>query len=581
MLNRVSETTMHRVRWLLTLGWLLLIASFFGDPITVLFTQPDNLASPFHVHPELSADPQTCIKIRDGCMPQPPFAMGALIWWAMVVPAGIFILLVFGHEFWRRICPLSFLSQIPRALGIQRTRTIVDSETGEKRRVLVTITSNSWLGRNHLYVQFGLFVLGLGGRILFTNSNRHVLGGFLLATIACAILVGYLYAGKSWCQYFCPMAPVQMVYTGPRSLLGSQAHTISKPAVTQSMCRTVDKETGSDRSACVNCKMPCIDIDAEKAYWSELSKPGRRLVQYGYLGMVIAFYLYYYLYAGNWDYYFSGAWTHEDDQVAKILDPGFYIHGTVIPIPKLFAVYITFAVLIAITVFFGYLLEKFCRTYAARRGHPISARQAQHLAFTIFTAGSFWTFFSYGARPSLNRLPTIPLLGFNALVVLVGAMWLYRTLKRTRAQYEREEMATSLRKQLKKLPLDSKSLGDRKIEDLSADEVYTLMKVLSGYSQQLRLQTYTGLVQDLLEQQVITTAASFEFFKKLRDDMQLTDVDHFAAIEAIAQINPSLLQASQNQPELESQDAITLAKTIGSRLRAQRSFVSRKTKPAP
>jgi len=39
--------------------------------------------------------------------------------WGAVVPTSIFILLVFGHEFWRRICPLSFLSQIPRALGWQ------------------------------------------------------------------------------------------------------------------------------------------------------------------------------------------------------------------------------------------------------------------------------------------------------------------------------------------------------------------------------------------------------------------------------------------------------------------------------
>ena len=103
----------------------------------------------------------------------------------------------------------------------------------------------------------------------------------------------YLYAGKSWCQYFCPMAIVQTVYTGPRSLLGSQNHLQPKAAVTQSMCRMVDPKTGKEQSACVSCKAPCIDVDAEKTYWAELNKPGRRLVQYGYLGMVIAFYLYY------------------------------------------------------------------------------------------------------------------------------------------------------------------------------------------------------------------------------------------------------------------------------------------------
>lgn len=579
MLNKVSETTMHRVRWLLTLGWLTLIASFFYDPFTGFFTQETNFASPFRLRPEIYLDADLCVKIRDACMPERPFAMGALMWWAMIVPAGIFILLVFGHEFWRRICPLSFLSQIPRALGIQRKRKVIDPITGELRRELVAISPDSWLGRHHLYVQFGLFVLGLGGRILFTNSDRIALGSFLIATIFCAILVGYLFAGKSWCHYFCPMAPVQMVYTGPRSLLGSQAHMVPKPAVTQSMCRTVDAATGNDRSACVNCKMPCIDIDAEKAYWTELSKPGRRLVQYGYLGMVIAFYLYYYLYAGNWDYYFSGAWTHEEDQVAKVFDPGFYIHGILIPIPKAIAVYITFAGLIAVTVFLGWFLEKSYRMYASRFGQRVSAQQTQHVIFTLFTAASFWTFFSYGARPSLNRLPPILLLGFNALVVLVGAMWLYRTLGRTRAKYEREEMATSLRKQIKRLNLDPETLGGIPPEALNSDEVYILMKVLGGYSQQLRLQTYTGLVQDLLEQQLVETAASFDFFKKLRDDLQLTDADHFRTIEAIAAANPAILTSAQAHQPLEPADSVTLAKTIGTPVRSRKNQPPRKPNP--
>jgi len=146
----------------------------------------------------------------------------------------------------------------------------------------VTIGENSWLGQNHLYVQGGLFFIGLGLRILFVNGHRASLGIFLIFTIACAILVGYLFAGKSWCNYFCPMSPVQMIYTGPRSLLGSQGHLEQKPAITQSMCRTINPETGKEQSACVSCKMPCIDIDAEKTYWTELNKErARRLIRLG------------------------------------------------------------------------------------------------------------------------------------------------------------------------------------------------------------------------------------------------------------------------------------------------------------
>lgn len=560
MLHKVSEKTMHGIRWVLTLGWFLLIASLFYDPITPMWTQPDNLASPFRV------DPNRCIAIRNDCLLQMPFAMSALIWWAMIVPAAIFILLVFGHEFWRRICPLSFLSQIPRALGIQRKRKTLDPVTGEVRWEGMTIAETSWLGRNHLYFQFGLFVLGLGIRILFINSDRMALGSFLIATIFCAILIGYLFAGKSWCHYFCPMAPVQQIYTGPRSLLGSQTFREQKPAITQSMCRTVDPQTGKEFSACVGCKAACFDIDAEKTYWAELKKPGRRLVQYGYLGMVIAFYLYYFLYAGNWDYYFSGAWTRENDQIAKVFDTGFYIYGYAIPIPKAIAVFITFAVLIAITVTIGFILEKLCRRLVVWRGRPISAEQAQHLTFTLFTVASFWTFFSYGARPSLNRLPLYPLLTFNALIVLVGSVWLYRTLKRTRAQYERENMANSLRQQLQKLSIDSSLLEGRSLDELTPDEIYTLVKVMQGVSERVRLQTYIGVVLDLLSQKTTDVSGSFEFCRKLREDLQLKDSDHFATIEAIASTKPEVLVSSPSQAS-QFHEVDTLATTIARRSR--------------
>jgi hypothetical protein len=555
MLNNVPEKTMHRIRWLLVIGWLVLIASFFYDPITPLFTQPDNLASPFRVRPD------HCIKLRELCLPQTTFSMSAIIWWAMIVPSGIFILMVFGHEFWRRICPLSFLSQIPRALGIQRRRKVVDPVTGEMRREVVAITENSWLGRNHLYVQSGLFFLGLVLRILYINSDRTALGSFLILTILCAILVGYLYAGKSWCHYFCPMAPVQLVYTGPRSLLGSKAlQQGTKAPITQSMCRTVNPQTGQEQSACVGCKAPCLDIDAEKTYWAELRKPGRRIVQYGYLGMVIAFYLYYFLYAGNWDYYFTGAWTHEEDQVARVFDTGFYIYGHALPIPKAIAVIITFAVLAAITYVIGLIAERLCRIFVVWKGRPISAEQAQHVVFTLFTVVSFWTFFSYGARPSLNRLPHYPLLTFNALIVLVGSIWLYRTLRRTRGQYERESMVVSLRQQLQKLPLDPALLGGRTFDELTPDEVYTLVKVMQGVSGGMRLQTYIGVVLDLLQQEVTDVSGSFEFCKRLRQDLQLQDSEHFDAIEAIASTKPEVLVSSR--PANHHRNELTLATTI-------------------
>jgi hypothetical protein len=336
-LGQFSERKAHQLRWYLTLGWLILIFSLFYDPLTIQLTDPAGIKSPFQI------DLSSCVEVQGHCLANNPYALGARIFWAMIVPAGLLIIFVLGHEYWRRICPLSFLSQIPRALGWQRKRKITNAKTGKVRYELITIDAKSWLGKNYLYLQFGLLYLGLVCRILFVNSDRISLGIFLVLAIFAAIGVGYLYAGKSWCQYFCPMAPVQLVFTGPRGLLGSQAHGSQSKSLSQSTCREIDSHSGREKSACVGCQSPCVDIDAERAYWDKIHDPAHKFIRYGYIGLVFGFYWYYFLYAGNWKYYYSGAWTHEESQLASLFNPGYYLWGQAIPIPKLIAVPLTLA----------------------------------------------------------------------------------------------------------------------------------------------------------------------------------------------------------------------------------------------
>ena len=155
MLANISERQIHRVRWVLSIGWLILIVSLFYDPITSWLTYPENTLSPLKINLE------NCVIVQGSCLKETPYALGAPIFWGVIVPSAIFILLVFGHEFWRRICPLSFISQIPRALKWQRQKKNVTQKTDKVKNELVKVAKNSWLFRNAIYLQGGLFFVGL------------------------------------------------------------------------------------------------------------------------------------------------------------------------------------------------------------------------------------------------------------------------------------------------------------------------------------------------------------------------------------------------------------------------------------
>ncbi|MFB2895415.1 FAD-binding oxidoreductase [Aerosakkonemataceae cyanobacterium BLCC-F50] len=527
MLSQVSEKTMHSVRWVLVIGWLILIASLFYDPISPYLTDPNNLTSPFQ-------DPIRCVLVQGKCLDvKASYQMGTRIFWGMVIPCAIAIVLVFGHETWRRICPLYFLSQIPRALNLQP---------------ILNIEKNRWLTNNHLYIQFGFFFIGLNARILFVNSARPVLGLFLILTISLAIAMVFLYDGRSWCHYVCPFNIVQMVFTGPRGLLGSEAHKAPAKSITQSMCRTIDETTGQEKSACINCKSPCLDIDAERTYWDSLTQPGRKLIQYGYLGLVTSYFIYYFLYSGNFDYYYSGVWTHETDQLASLFTPGFYIYDRAIPIPKIIAAPITLAFGVFISYVICRKLEKIYKAYLRKKNPNITQSEVLHRVFSICTFVSFNIFFIYGGRPEILRFPTPVQLAFNALVILVSTLWLYRTWGRSAEKYTRESLADKLRHQLKKMTLDfSEFLEGRSLDNLKPDEVYVLAKVLPNATQQEKLQVYKGVLEEALEAGNTNASSSLEILQDLRQKLSISESEHYTILTELGIENPDLLDPNQKR----------------------------------
>jgi hypothetical protein len=544
MFAQMSERRMHWTRWILTIAWLIIIGSLFYDPWTPILTQPDHPWSPFRLT-------NSCIAVQGKCLVEQPYALAPTLFWGAIVPSAIFILLVFGHELWRRICPLSFLSQIPRALGWQRQLQRKNPSTGKVRYELAKIKPDSWLGQNYPYLQFGWLFVGLCGRILFFNADRLILAGWLLLTIVMAIAVGYLYGGKSWCNYFCPMSPVQKVYSLPTGLLGSKAHTNSQN-ITQSMCRTVLPD-GQEQSACVACQNSCIDIDSERAYWDRLDKSQESWLRYSYVGLVIGYFVYYYLYAGNWDYYFSGAWARQPDQLATLWSPGFYLGGQAINIPKLVAVPLVLGMFTLIGYQSGRWLEKRAKVYGQQHSPPIAPEVIKHRLFTLCTFGIFNFFFIFGGRPLIQLLPLWSQYFYELSLVLLSTLWAYRTWQRSPDLYTRENLAGRFRKQLEKLQLDITSLLEgRSLNDLNTHEVYILARVLPGFTRQKRRDAYRGVVREALQEGYVNYSSSLEVLQQLRQELGITDDEHREVLEALGIEDPELLNPDR-QRSLENQ----------------------------
>ena len=521
MFSRISERYMHITRWILTIGWIILIISLFYDPFSPRLTKDYAVFGPSVAN--------TCFAFQGKCQPLTPYPLGARIFWGMVVPASILILLIFGHEAWRRICPLSFLSQIPRALGWQKKRVIQEK---------------SWLYRNYLYFQFGLLFLGLNIRLLLVNSDRFLLGIFLLLTIGSAIVVGFLYGGKTWCHYFCPMAPVQMVYSEPSGLLGSVAHMATSNKITQSMCRTIDS-SGQEKSVCVACKSPCIDIDAEHSYWKNINRPDRQLLYYAYVGLAIGFYVYFGLYSGNWHFLSGGVWN-ETNQLNTLFAPGFYLAGQEIPIPKLIAVPLTLATFSSATYIMGLCAEKYYRRDRKRRKHPLTPEQLHHHTFSVATFIAFNCLFFLGVRPTLGWLPGIipDVVSWGAIAS--SSLWLAKALQRSAQKYSRERDGYLLRRQLKKLPLNlDEFLKGRSLEQLNPDELSALAGVLPNFTNQYRLQVYTGVLCEAFANKNVTIKSCLKEFQGLRQKLQIDDLEHLKILDKLREEQPQLFSIDE------------------------------------
>jgi CRP-like cAMP-binding protein len=529
-----SRTAERKMRWLrvgLLIAWFVLIGSLFWDPVTPLLTMPDNAASPFHLR-------SAPVMVQGKPLPAAPYSMANRMFWTMVLPLVPLVLMVFGHETWRRVCPLSHFSQIPHMLGWQRRIKVLNRRSGRVDRVLALLPE-AWLRRNHYYFQFGFLSLGVCARILFDNADRMALVAVFVFILAFALVIGLIYGGKTWCNYFCPISVIQDIYTGPGGLLDSKAHLAATP-VGQSMCRAPGPS--GDQSICVGCTTNCPDIDLENSYWRTLESDQKRAMYYGFFGLVFAFYTYYLVYSGGWDYYMSGAWTHESGQMGKLFGPGFYLGGIAVPIPKILAAPLYFVVCIAIAYWLWVLIERGYARLAALRGKALSKARLRHQMLTVCAFLTFNLFYVFAGRPNILLMPPWAIKLIDVLFVFVSVTWLVRSLARDAELYSRERVARSLRDQLGRMGFRSEDmLEGRPIDQLSADEVYVLAKTLPNFSVAQKREAYRSILTEALESGHTKSAESLKLLSDVRQQLGLSDADHHAITEALGLQDPGLL----------------------------------------
>src|SRR6266850_5708490 len=123
-----------------------------------------------------------------------PFA-GRIVWTIVVAAIPLFIVLV-GYHRWRRICPLALVNQIPVMLR----------RPGARR-------ASPWIEANYVYVSFAVFFVSLWARLIATNGSGPAIALFFILIALAALASGALYTGKTWCNYVCPLAFIEKIYT--------------------------------------------------------------------------------------------------------------------------------------------------------------------------------------------------------------------------------------------------------------------------------------------------------------------------------------------------------------------------------
>ena len=96
-----------------------------------------------------------------------------------------------------------------------------------------------------------------------------------------------------------------------------------------------------------------------------------------------------------------------------------------------------------------------------------------------------------------------------------------------------------MRKQLEKLQLDTaRFLEGRRLEDLNADEVYGLAKVLPDLTQEKRHEADKGVVHAALAAGYVNSVNSLDVLQQMRRELDISDNEHQKVLEELGIEDP-------------------------------------------
>src|SRR4051812_42891469 len=414
------------------------------------------------------------------------FEHGNRLLWTVCIAALPFFWMTVGYHIWRRICPLAVAGQIRRPVAKPGARKMGD-----------------WMSSHYVLVQLGLMIVALSLRLTITNGDAVGVAVFLGVVVLAAIVVSFVYGGKTWCNFLCPVGLVEKMYTEPaRSASG------------------VAPEVTSQCTPCVACKKHCPDIDLEQGYWKE-APPGadggaRRIAYFSWPGIVAGFYTYYFLARGNWDYYFDGHWAYERGSLAT--QPGFYFAPDV---PRWAAAPLTLIAFGLASFLVFATIEKIVSAIAKL---PADANEEQreglalrvrHGMLALAGLIAFNAFYCFAGQPTLQKLPHWAVTAWGLVVVFASTTIFMRRVSRREDQYVQEKFAQKILKKWE--------WGDAPPSD-DLKDIY-LLHTERTKQREARLRAYKETVREMVADGLVTRG-ELVILDSLRAQLGVSDKDH-------------------------------------------------------